>query len=861
MDANALLAIYTKVQQIFNTGDSKFLSFPLDFQFIFSPESLSLLFENDAATAVSYLNQRADFSRVMNRPVKSLFPSSDTGDLLWDVYKGILTSAEIAEDSLSEAEKEAFQRAEDFLFDQDENGLTVPSEKYRQYSEFRDRSFTYEEQIANLRMSETLTEGERNLELAKLKKAQAENDELWSAGGLRQEVEKHLEFREKVLASSPLTAWARMKEKCQSDLSVQTDLTGASFATTFLFPSNVLNQPWCTIQVGKEEVSDLLRHASTEIKQRLNSDYNDPIESFSFEYRSVGVQRPWFDSSLFKSRLWRLPDSAGQMISYGSDKLLGRFPAYISALLLMRHFRIEYASGKTVTSFGTLSSNQEGSDREVSVLAYICKRIPVSPNPDEGVHWPTDRKTAVLQLQQAAGGTIHAYIGGEEVDSGVFSVGTKVKVKAVADPSCILRKWKVNEAYIDNLNYSYECVLEEKGLTITPLWEYGETLDPAHVKVRKDTLLSVDKGPAILDMNRISDLCQIKVIGEKAFRNYANLTSITIGKSVEIIGEQVFPNCANLEKVFIPPTTRSIHKRAFVRDQLQEDPFIWIDRANESYTSLGGDFTEKWKTLTAEMIPCSCGAKYVFSGQAPAVCPRCGAALDASQAKKHILRQPDAKVPFRVTEQEARDLVRQFFAQERALESAFKRLATQAELPLKPVYVPLWEWRIQTESGPQEGSPAPATVARDAMVALPASKIVGDEVIDTNDFYTEKFSFERAPAGTAFELYTEGVRECQKTKRTLILDSLRQAEAPSPGVNYVSQGTRLLYNPLWIGSLEYKGVSYPFLVDGYSRKITFPKEAPKDRKRPWIIAGCILAGLALVALGVMVFLGVIPGRS
>ena len=163
---------------------------------------------------------------------------------------------------------------------------------------------------------------------------------------------------------------------------------------------------------------------------------------------------------------------------------------------------------------------------------------------------------------------------------------------------------------------------------------------------------------------------------------------------------------------------------------------------------------------------------------------------------------------------------------------------------------------IQTESGPQEGSPAPATAARDAMVALPASKIVGDKVIDTNDFYTEKFSFERAPAGTAFELYTEGVRECQKTKRTLILDSLRQAENPSPGVNYVSQGTRLLYNPLWIGSLEYKGASYPFLVDGYSRKVTFPKEAPKDRKRPWIIAGCILAGLALIALAVLMALGV-----
>ena len=90
MDANALLAIYTKVQQIYNSEGSKFLSFPLDFQFTFSPESLNLFFGKDAATAVSSLNQKADFSRVMNLPVKSLFPSSDAEGLLWDVYQEIL---------------------------------------------------------------------------------------------------------------------------------------------------------------------------------------------------------------------------------------------------------------------------------------------------------------------------------------------------------------------------------------------------------------------------------------------------------------------------------------------------------------------------------------------------------------------------------------------------------------------------------------------------------------------------------------------------------------------------------------------------------------------------------------------------
>lgn len=862
MDANALLAIYTKVQQIYNDEDSsKFLSFPLDFQYIFSPESLNLFFGNDAAQAVSALNQRADFSRNMNRPVKSLFPSPDTGELLWDVYRGILTTAEIAENTMSADELEAFRKAEEFLFVQDENGLSVPSEKYNRYSEFRDKYFILAEQIANLKLSETLPESQREIELAKLRQAQAENEALWSAGGLRQEVEKHLEFREKVLAKSPLTAWASMKDKCQADLSVQTDLSGGSFATTVLFPSDVINQPWCSINVGREEVADLLEQASSDLKRRLTSDCKDPIESISFEYRSVGIQRPWFDSNLFKSRLWRLPGSSDQKISYGSDKLLGRFPAYISALLLLKNFQITYSSGKALTSFGSLANNREGSDGEVSVLAYICKKLPVSPNPDEGVQWPTTRKTARLQLQQKAGGKLHAYVGGEEVDSGLFSIGTKVRIEAVADADCILANWKVNDAYVENLDYSLECDLEESGLTVVPCWEYGDTLDPAHFKVRDDKLVFVDKGPASLDMNRVHALCRVKVIGEKAFENYANLTTVTFGRSVEIIGDQVFPNCANLETVFLPMTTQSVHRQAFVRDGFQEDPFVWVNPAHEKYMALNGVLTDKKRIQTVKAVSCSCGAKYFYSEEAPAVCPKCGAALDASQSKEMTIRRPDAKVPFRITEQEARELVRARYAKERHVEKAFRALVDQTGIPLRAVYVPLWEWRIHAECGEQEGAPSAATAVPDANIAVPASRIVGDDIIDTNELYTEGFQFGHAPAETAFELYSQSLRECQKAKRPLILDSLRRKNGPSPDasapdpVHYVSETNRLVYHPFWVGTLEYNGETHPYYVDGYSRKVTLRNAAPKDKRKPWLLIGGILAGLALLALAFFLIRG------
>ena len=865
MDANALLAIYTKVQQIYNSEGSKFLSFPLDFQFTFSPESLNLFFGKDAATAVSSLNQKADFSRVMNLPVKSLFPSSDAEGLLWDVYQEILTTAEIADNAMTEAEKEAFRKAEEFLFVKDEEGRTVPSERYRQYSEFRDRDFILEEQILNLQLSETVAENEQKRELAKLQKEKAENEALWSAGGLRQETEKHLEFRQKVLSSSPLMAWARMKEKCQADLSVQSDLTGGTFATTVLFPSDVLSQEWCSIQVGEEEVAALLEQASPDIRKRLTSAYTDPILSFSFDYRSVGVQRPWFDSDLFKSRMWRLPVTSNRMISYGSDRLLGRFPAYISALLLLRNFQITYASGKTVHSFGSLASNQEGSDKDVSILAYICKRLPLSPNPAEDVEWPTVRKTARLQLQQKAGGLLRAFVGGEEVDSGLFNVGEKVRIVAVADADSILSQWKVNEATVENVDYTYEAILDENGLTVAPCWEPGDKLDPGHFQVRKDRLVSVDKGPSVLDMNRFHDLCQVKVIGEKAFGNYANLTNVTIGKAVEIIGEQVFPNCTNLENVSIPATTQSVHERAFIRNGFQEEPFVKVAPAHAQYTQLDGVLLDKKEVQTVKVAFCPCGARFIFSDEAPAVCPRCGAPLDTSKAPEIPIRRPDARIPFRVTEKEARELVRARYAQERSAEKAFRTLAAQDPMPLHPVYVPLWEWRIHAERSQPDDTPAPAV--RDSVVAVTSSLVVGDEVIDTNDRYTEGFSFGHTPAGTAFELYPQSSRRCQKSKREMILDAVRQKEGPSPDgspaeeVNYLSEGNRLLFHPFWVGSLEYKGETHPFCVDGYSRKVTLRKDVPKDNKKRWIILGSILAGLALAALAVFLVMNLLSNRA
>ena len=56
----------------------------------------------------------------------------------------------------------------------------------------------------------------------------------------------------------------------------------------------------------------------------------------------------------------------------------------------------------------------------------------------------------------------------------------------------------------------------------------------------------------------IANTNRVKTIGEAAFKNCSNLTSVSIPSNVTTIGEAVFKNCSKLKSVSIPSSVTNI---------------------------------------------------------------------------------------------------------------------------------------------------------------------------------------------------------------------------------------------------------------------------------------------------------------
>lgn len=882
MQKKYLSAIYQKVRHIYEDESAgKFLSLP-DTTQSYSPDDIRCLGSLDIGNDEESFEHNADiifdFSRRMNSPIRGLTARVEDGDMLWEVYDQILNNAILAKGRIDESAKKDYEKALNFLFQ--DRVIRNPSIEYAAYRTYRDQYFKALEECNRIQFSLSFESGNdveslsKELEQAKTQLANIQQD--WDLHGYRKQVEEALTVFENSLVDNPYSFWQELKKNFNPDLDLTSRPGKGYYANTYIFPTNFIDEKWDTIRIPGEELAKLYESAPDVIKGICEKEESfSTIRDIVLEYRSVRVERPWFNFNVFKSRLWRLPDEMDRKISYGTDGFVGLFPAYVTALLLVRNVYITYIAGQRVS--------HSKSSKDVSVLAYICKKIPTSPDPDENADWMDGyaaKEKASLNIQQKTGGKVTAFQGSDPVDSGIFEVGQKFRFKATPDEKYVLTQWKVNGQFIDNEDYTYECTLPEGGLTVIPCWELGEPLNSIQARIDKGKLVSIKNGPATLDMNRYADLCRIKVIAENAFKDYDNLCNITLGNFVEIVGENAFSNCRKLERIYIPAATQTIHKDAFARDNYQQDPIIQVHPANETYTTLNGILVEKRKTLAAKTVTCKCGAKYFFAEEAPAVCPACGCALGGFPVQETVVRMPDVKVPFKVTRQEAEERVHQFYAKKGFASKEFKELIAQSEIQLQPVYVPYWEWDVQANGSftikvykqdkansgqaSQDVEKQVETHKQDVSipetkVSIPASRVVKDVVLSTDNTYTEAFGFDQAPDGTAFELYKKNAKESQGEERQQIIKKLRdQAKQPYSStllkscedgiINFISETGRLLINPIWIGSFVYKEKPYSFYVDGNNGKVTAKDRFPKNWGKIAMVVGSILAAIALIVL-------------
>lgn len=350
-----LVAFSQKLKCIYENGDAekkdRFLCFPQNSSTFISSD-LALLTNpklNNLETFDSDLNTLFEFSHQMNTPIKGVV-SSDTysEDNLWTVYGEIINNCVMVNGTDDPILNENYKKARELLYD-DSGEFSVIKPIYEQYNKCRDDYYKQDESCGLLRASleNAETDDERREIAEELEKARQElktTQQNWLTIGHKLDVEKAIKDIELYASSHPDVYRQKLIESFDKDLDTKLNGDKGTFAATYLFPSGFEKESWDCIVLSGEELKALYESAPSEIKARCTNDIDfSKVEEASLEYRSVRVERPWLNTKIFESRSWYFPQSSDyEQISYADDLNLGRFPAYISAILMYRNLKIEY---------------------------------------------------------------------------------------------------------------------------------------------------------------------------------------------------------------------------------------------------------------------------------------------------------------------------------------------------------------------------------------------------------------------------------------------------------------------------------------------------------------------------------------
>lgn len=861
MDAKIRMAISARLYQIFQPSPEAetFLSFPKEAPYVFTPSQLNMLLKETSDEMSSTITTMSEISRMMNHPVRGiLYDNFNTDEVLWDVYGEVLKSAEVAI-TRNEADEADLKKANKVLYSSMENGYPEPTERYATYLQLRDQYYIAEQTLESIKASGN--------DQASLLAAQKEFEDIKKQMSLYEQ-EKAMELvRERVMENSPSCVWHELKSKYNPDVDHEITLELIEYAPTYIFPADIMKQDWDRITLSKENIATLIENAPDEIKKSFPLANGQATEGVSFEYRSVKLERTWFEPKLFKSRYWRFPAGSQQAaIAYdGHNGSAGRFPAYIAALVLVRNLR---------TDSGTLIE-----DGRVMSMAYVCKWLPACPNPDPSAHWMNTIKTARLTLSTDSGGLMTVKCGNEIIGSGDRQVGDVITLMAQPDSQHVLSHWKVNGKTLPAGNGTLVLSMPEEGLDVIPIWAVAQSSGNMKVRCSGSTLVSISDGPNLLDMNMYKDLLNIETIGENAFSNYTNLRQLIIGSRVVTIARNAFFGCKDLENITIPAATHSIDPNAFRRDNHMESPIIKVDEDNSVYTALNGQLVDKQRTTTMNTVRCKCGSTFYYCGSMPSECPNCGASLNESNVKEAIIQRPDEVVPFKLVADEAFENIKKFLKKKSFADPKFRQEVDAADLGLRRLYIPYWEWTIQshgtyeveianTVNTTDKDGKTKSEVKKEVKkteVSCPentyfvaASKIMPEK----NNTYvksgTVKQSFSPSK-DEIYELYTCNSSESQLSAHAMVSRDLQQKainNISDSGVKkvlkedlvFVSEKSTLTALPFWTGSISFKNKRYAFLVNGNSGTVTARNGFPKNKKKILITVGICAVIVAFIVL-------------
>ena len=885
MDTRIMAAVYAKIKNTYeNEKERKFLCFPTGFQFRFSTADLPALtnMRLEGEQFDTSINTMYEFSRIVNSPVRGITSSGvETDELLWDPYSEILSTAEIAEISENTSSFNRYNEAVNFLYTFNDDSRAA-NDTLLTYNKYRDQYFKQWEEYNNVKLAQTkITTEQGALQAARAVKASKEKlDDIeheWIVVGNKTKVEECLNTITELSKAHPTILWNEMKQGFDEQSDFLTCNTKGLFAPSYIFPSTFMDEKWDTITFDADDLETYFDKAPSALKQLTLGRQQENIKSISLEYRSVRVERPWFNGAVFKSDLWRFPNTMKkEPIAYSDEPSLGRYPAYITALLLYRNLQIVYKSGMQAVE------SSEGKDT-AAVLAYICKRLTDCPSPNPNAKWHNGYADGRLQLCQSHGGKFIARALGRQIGSCYLPLGTEVECMAEPDTAndYVINCWKRNDTDTSCNNYHYRFKIASPKEEVEVVWKKGTKIPPSSYELSPDKkILFKWKGcEAYIDMDTISELLTVTTISAEAFCDNKCLQHIRIGQNVSVIERGAFMDCEALNMVEIPATATSIDRTAFGKRSTMTVPHFTVDGDNPVYVANEGNLMERKHISNTFVLRCMhCGFPIFFTKQPDiTVCPYCHKQLDAKKKEEQMVIQPDFHVPLKIREAELKSILKHHFKHKFFVLKDYKQTVFD-HAEFSSIYIPQWFFGVITSSeyiglkGIDQQQTQPSAESQEKAgkeikynecsgthgmmfkdIVIPASKF--NVKIDTNvtkiPFRAELYS-----SSSLFELYgcnhVEGTKALKNQIDTEIKDAIKneiggiEPKIKTIKTAYTNVDSSLALYPIWSSLFTYNGKDYRIIVDGYTGKVSM--QSPKDKVKIYVTIAIVLATISAIVL-------------
>lgn len=377
MDVHVQLALIEKAKRIFATNDQLFLTFPVLWPINFAPETLPAILSPQ--TPADYA-QAQNFARICNFIPRDMVALADGETFLWDIYQDVLERGQPGSAPPNPATDATRAAALAILYTTNSDGQRQETAIYKDYRRYRDAWFVAQEDYASRRISaENQTDPAiltawHEVDEPRLRAAIEQAKVDWEGAGHRSQVETALAEEQAAAASDPQTRWADWRASFNPDLDML-GVPGARFAPTGFSPTDLsAESSWLQASMDAAEIADLETAAPAQL--RVSGDPSE-IERVAFEFRSVAITRPWFNSAVLTSRIWRGAQDQ-EPLSEGDGTATGRLPAYVSAIVLIRNVVVtpkSQAAPTTSTPFAFTLAAQDMTTRVIPHDAGLLLRM------------------------------------------------------------------------------------------------------------------------------------------------------------------------------------------------------------------------------------------------------------------------------------------------------------------------------------------------------------------------------------------------------------------------------------------------------------------------------------------------------